>query len=604
VQPGRLPPDRPPAGIGRVRAAGVAPARPQAADRAGAGRRDGRSGRVRLAEVARGGMLNLAGSAVAAVSTVAVTVLVTRQFSKYVAGSFFTAISAFLIVQMLASLGAQTGLVYFIARFRSLGEEDRIPAVLRAALVPVVVASAALVITVLLLAGPMAHVLVSYKGSSSGGSAGGVDAIEVALRGLALLVPFAALENTLLGATRGYREMQPTVMIDRVGVSIAQLLAVLAAAGAGAAAFLAPLWALPYLPATVVAWLWLRRIRRDPPSRPGAALPDVPPELAALLALATPSGPALGTGPGRAVRSAHSRVAGLGRVARRRLTRATRRDFWRFTAPRAVGTVTSAIIQRVDIVLIAIMKGPAEAAVYTAATRFFVLGQFAGMAIARSSQPQLTELFTLRDHHGTNVIYQATTAWLILLSWPIYLLVMVYGRQILAMFGHSYEAGFSVMLVLSLAALVGTVMGQVDIVLITAGKSSWSMLNGLLVLVTNVGLDLWLIPQHGIFGAAIAWAVAITVSNIVPLAQLALVFKLHPFGRGSLIASVLTLVSFGAVPLVIRALLGDTWPSVAAGTLAGSILMLLGIAKFRRPLKLRGLPGVAALEARVQAHRS
>jgi O-antigen/teichoic acid export membrane protein len=558
------------------------------ADRAGASQRDGPGGPAGLAQVARGGTLNLAGAAVAAVTTVGVTVLVTRHFSKYVAGSFFTATSAFVIAEMIGTLGAHNGLVYFIARVRSLGEEDRIPALMRVALIPVIAVSAALVIAMVVFAAPLASVLLNaHKGSG-----GGVDVITVALRGLALLVPFGALENVYLGATRGYREMRPTVMIDRVGVSIAQLVAVLVAATAGSVALLAPLWALPYVPATFAAWLWLRRIRRDAPTRPGAALPDVPPELAALLALATPSAPA------RAAQAVRARGAEMGRVARKRLARATtRRDFWRFTTPRAVGTVTSTIINRVDIVIIAIMKGPVEAAVYTAATRFLVLGQFAGTAIARSSQPRLTELFTVHDRHGTNVVYQATTAWLILLTFPIYLLVLVYGSQALAVFGHSYRAGYPVMVVLCIAMLAGAVTGQVDIVLITSGKSTWSMLNGLLVLITNVGLDLWLIPRYGILGAAIAWGTAITVSNVVPLIQLAVVFRLQPISRGVVIATVLTVASFFIVSLVIRAALGSGWVSLGVATVAGCVLMGAGMLRFRVALKLQGvarLPGIRA----------
>ena len=580
-----------------MRAGGVTADRPAVADRAGASQREGRSGRVRLAEVARGGTLNLGGAAVAAVTNVGVTVLVTRHFSKYVAGSFFTATSAFLIVSMIGTLGAHNGLVYFIARLRSLGEEDRVPAVLRIALTPVVVLSAALVVPMLVFAGPLAHVLLNYHK----GSAGGVDIITVALRGLALLVPFAALESALLGASRGYRDMRPTVVIDRMGVTIAQLLVVLAAAGTGSVALLAPLWALPYLPAALVAWLWLRRIRRDAPSRPGAALPDVPPELAALLALATPLAPVPGTDSTGAARP--TRGAMLGRVARKRLARATRRDFWRFTTPRAVSTVTSTIIQRVDIVIIAIMKGPVEAAVYTAATRFLVLGQFAGTAIARSSQPRLTELFTVRDRHGTNVVYQATTAWLIILTFPIYLLVLVYGSQALVIFGHSYRAGYPVMVVLCIAMLAGALTGQVDIVLITAGKSSWSMLNGLLVLTTNVALDLWLIPRHGILGAAIAWATAITVSNVVPLIQLATVFRLQPISRGVVIAIVLTVASFFVVPLAIRAALGSGWVSLGAAIVAGYVLLGAGVLRFRVPLKLQGFARLPGLRARRSAKR-
>jgi O-antigen/teichoic acid export membrane protein len=597
VQPGRLPRDRLLAGIGRARPGGEMTERPGTADRSDASQPDGPGGPVRLAQVARGGTLNLVGAAVSALATVGVTIVVTRHFSKYVAGSFFTATSAFVIAEMIGTLGAHNGLVYFIARVRSLGEEDRIPAFMRVALIPVVAVSAALVIAMVVFATPLAHVLLNaHKGST-----GGVDVITVALRGLALLVPFGALENAYLGATRGYREMQPTVMIDRVGVSIAQLVAVALAAAAGSVALLAPLWALPYLPATFASWLWLRRIRRDAPTRrQGVALPDVPPELAALLALATP---APGSAPARAAQAVRTRGAEMSRVARNRLAKATRRDFWRFTTPRAVATVTSTIINRVDIVIIAIMKGPVEAALYTAATRFLVLGQFVGTAIARSSQPRLTELFTVRDRHGTNVVYQATTAWLVLTTWPIYLLVLVYGQSALAIFGHSYRAGYSVMVVLCFAMLIGAVTGQVDVVLITAGKSSWSMINGLLVLVTNVGLDLWLIPKHGILGAAVAWAVAITVSNVVPLIQLAVVFRLQPINRGVIIASVLTVVAFWVVALGIRAALGNGWVSMGAALVAGSVLTAAGSVRFRRALKLQGVARLPALRARLAGRR-
>jgi O-antigen/teichoic acid export membrane protein len=91
----------------------------------------------RLAEVARGGVLNLAGAGVAGLGTVALTVIVARSFSQAAAGAFFTAMSLFLIVEAVASLGAATGTTYFIARLRALGQPHRIPEVLRTAIRPV-----------------------------------------------------------------------------------------------------------------------------------------------------------------------------------------------------------------------------------------------------------------------------------------------------------------------------------------------------------------------------------------------------------------------------------------------------------------------------------
>jgi O-antigen/teichoic acid export membrane protein len=550
------------------------------------GQTAGGASRDRLADVARGGTLNLAGAVVAGVTTLVVTVIITRRFSKPVAGAFFTATSAFLIVEAIASLGADVGLTYFIARLRSLNEAVRIPAIRRAAIGPALVASLAATALLVLLADPLARLLLHGQVANVGVTPA---AVAEALRALAFMVPFAALLDVFLGASRGYRDMRPTVMVDRMGRSVAQLAGVMVAVAVGSAALLAPLWALPYVPAVVIAWLWLRRIGRNPASRRSDLL-DVPPELAALMALATPVPHASNT-------AARGRRAG-GRLTQRRLANANPRGFWIFTAPRAVASLMSIILQRLDIVLVAIMRGPAEAAVYTAATRFLVAGQFGGMALTRAAQPRVTELFAVGDLRGTNVVYRATTAWLILLTWPIYLLAVVFGPQVLGLFGHSYRAGATVMVILGLTMLLASACGQVDMMLITSGRSSWSLANGLLQVAVNVGLDLLLIPKYGITGAAIGWAAAITLGNLMPLAQLAAVTKLHPFGRGTLVAILLTTLSFGVIPIVARSVLGGGASVLAAAIAAGCALQATGLWWFRGSLRLRAMPGLSRLRTR------
>ena len=214
----------------------------------------------RLKDVARGSALNLIGALVAAVTTLVLTVVITREYSKPVAGAFFTAISLFLIVENAAGLGAWVGLVNFIARLRRLGHEDRVSTILRAAIIPVIVISLACTAGMLLFAEPLAHLLLSGHLGKDGAAPG---MVADALRALALALPFAALSDTLLGAARGYRAMKPTVVVDKIGRSTAQLIGITIAIAAGSVALLAPLWALPYVPAAALGWYWLRRVRRD-----------------------------------------------------------------------------------------------------------------------------------------------------------------------------------------------------------------------------------------------------------------------------------------------------------------------------------------------------
>jgi O-antigen/teichoic acid export membrane protein len=542
----------------------------------------GRDGSDSLAGVARGGALNLAGALVAAVTTLALTVVITRQFTKPVAGAFFTATSLFLILEAAAGLGAYVGLVNFIARLRRLGHETRIPAILRFAIIPVVTVSLVATAALILFAGPLARLLLSGHLGHAGASPG---IVANALRALALALPFAALSDTLLGATRGYRVMRPTVLVDRVGRASAQLIGVLIAISAGSIVLLAPLWALPYVPAAVIGWYWLRRIRRSQRPEPGAVAkaPDLPGVSRAAVSPGDPGVKAAGPRHRRTV----TMGAGVGN--------ATASGFWRFTGPRALATLAQITIQRIDIVLVAIIRGPAEAAIYTAATRFLVAGQFANAAVNQSAQPRFAELFAVDDRRGANVIYRATTAWLIVLTWPLYLLAVIYGPEVLSIFGHSYQAGHLVMIILGLTMLLATACGQVDMVLITTGRSSWSLANGLAALVINVGLDLLLIPRFGITGAAIGWAAAIIVTNLTPLAQLAISMRLNPFGRGSFLAAGLAVLSFAVIPLAVRAALGPSAAASAGAVLAGCVVQGAGLWWFRDTLRLAALPGVSRL---------
>ena len=512
------------------------------------------AGRAGLAEVARGGVLNLAGAAVSAVATLGITILVTRHFHQEIAGAFFAATSLFLIAEAVSGLGAFNGAVYFIARLRSLHAESRIPVILKAAVIPVAVCSVAAAVALVIFALPLARGLLGSQLSH------GTNPAEVAraLRVLAAALPFAALADTFLGASRGYRDMRPTVAVDRVGRSCLQAAGVLVAVLASSTALLAPLWALPYVPAGVAAWLWLRRIQRR---GAGRAVAESSATETSTAETSTAETPATSTP-----------------------VTATAGGFWRFTAPRALASVAQIVIQRLDIVLVAVMRGPAEAAVYTAATRFLVVGQLANAAISMAAQPQLTHLFAVRDRPGANAVYQATTAWLIVLTWPLYLLAMIYGPEVLAVFGHSYRAGSSVMLILGLAMLVATGCGQVDMVLITTGRSSWSLINGLLAVAVNVALDLALIPRYGIAGAAIGWAAAIAVTNLVPLVQVAIAARVHPFGPGSAVACLLSALSFGAIPVAVRATAGSGAATSGVAVAAGCAVMAAGLWRFRAVL--------------------
>src|SRR5215469_2890185 len=334
--------------------------------------RDVGAGTLGLAGVARGGAINLAGAVISAAGSVGLTVLVTRSFPRSAVGTFFVAMSLFLIAEAIINLGAYNGAIYFIARLRALNAERRIPAIIRATVVPVAVASVIGAAALVVFVHPITRLLLntSFSGHVSAG------ALATALRVLAVALPFAALTDTMLGASRGYHEMRPTVFVDRIGRSTLQLLGVAAAAAAGSSALLAPLWALPYLPVAIIATLWLRRIARRQQA-----------EIAVVRRSTVKAADQ--------VKAAHRPADHA--PADNRHGKPNARGFWKFTAPRSLASLAQIVVQRADIVLVGVLRGPIDAAIYTAATRFLVAGQLGNAAISMAAQPQLMRLFAVGD---------------------------------------------------------------------------------------------------------------------------------------------------------------------------------------------------------------
>lgn len=490
-----------------------------------------------LAKIARGAFFNLIGSIVSAVATFGFAVVVTRTTNSQVeAGIFFSLSSVFVIAVAVSRLGVPMGLVYFLARHRTTGDQHLIRALVRQAVLVVTAVAVVLGVVGLVSAGPLAD---AFLGTREHGAVGLV-------RVLSLCIAFAALTDVGVGATRGLGVMRPMVLIDRIARPVAQVLLalLLALAGVHSALGVGLAWVLPWVPASLALLLWTRQLRRSAEQRSGRAAEG-------------------GLEPGQF------------------------QAFWRFTAPRSASSIAQLALQRADIILIAALKGPREAAIYTAATRFLVFGQLLSNSIGQTIQPKLAQLMVKDDRAGARQVYQVATVWLVLSSWPIYLLSAVFAEQLLRIFGRGYRTGAAVIIVLSLVSLVATASGTVDVVLGMAGRASWTMINSFGALTVDLVLNALLIPRIGIIGAALAWAAAIAINNLAPLTQLAVSMRLHPFGRASATAFAVCALCFGAVPLLLRVALGNSLPVALLAAVLGTVGYLALVWRFRLLFELR-----------------
>jgi O-antigen/teichoic acid export membrane protein len=479
--------------------------------------------------VARGGMANLLGAIVSAAANFALVLVVARWENPYEAGVFFGVTSLFLMLETLLRLGGDIGCIYFFARWLALRRAERIRPALRAALVPVAALSGVVAVVMLVLAPHLAGIVGDDQHTSTG-----------LLRLLAVLLPVAATYDVVIGATRGLGAMRPTVVIEKVLRPSLQVLLVLLVLGIGWHGGAGVGWGLPYVGAAVAGWLGLRRLLRRVPA------PAAPPPR-------------------------------IGEAAR---------EFWHFTLPRAVAGAAQIVLQRLDIVLVAAMRGAVEAAVYTAATRFLVLGQFITQAIAAPVQPRLSAALAGHDTARAQAMYRLSTCWIVLISWPVFGIVAVFAPVYLQLFGHHYRSGGAVVVILAVSMMVAAGVGVVDAVVIMAGRTSWNLGTTVAAMVVNVGVDLALIPHFGIVGAAVGWCAAIVAANVVPLALIWRRLGLHPFGPSVVTACLLTGGCFVLLPIIGRLY---SLPAASIGLGVGILVFLAGAQRFDRRFELAAL---------------
>ncbi|MFZ0324410.1 MAG: polysaccharide biosynthesis C-terminal domain-containing protein [Actinomycetes bacterium] len=480
-----------------------------------------------IQKIARSGGLSMAGAAVSAVAGVLLVIVITRGLDKQQAGTIFTTTSLFLVAMAIVQLGADVGLVRWLPNLFATESEHNVTATLKAAFIPVLALSLVVGMGAIATAPLVADLFGSDYSS----------AISKQLMVLGAFLPIAAIYNLVLAATRAFRTMRPTVLVDSVGRYLTQLGLVFAvsALGLGSVAFVVA-WATPYPFALGAAGAWLMVLMR------------------------------------RSLRSAR---------ANGRPERAADPDmasqFWRYTTPRGVATIAQTLLKRSDIILVAALtKDPAQTALYAAATRFVVFGQLAVQALQLALAPQMSATLARGEKDMAQDVYRTTTAWAMVLAWPVYIASAVLAPWLLMIFSRSYSQAAPVVVILSLAMLVATACGSVDTVLLMAGRSWLSLLNTGIALVVNLGLNFVLIPKIGIVGAAISWAIAILIRNFLPLGMINKMLGMSPFGSGSAWVAVSAVACVGVVPTSLR-LLDAPFSAVLAAVLVGGIFYLAAI---------------------------
>ncbi|WP_456486924.1 flippase [Candidatus Alkanophaga liquidiphilum] len=458
---------------------------------------------LRLA--ARGTAIALVGALLFTAFDFVARVLIARNASQAEYGAFSISLALLNIFTIAACLGLHEGAPRFIAFSRGRGER-REGSIILASLQLTLTASVLCSLFFFLFAKPLAEALHSPP---------------AILRMFATAVPFAVMVEMLVAFFRGFDRVEERFYFRDFLMSMLKVSLVAAAAALGL------FW-------MVAAYL-----------------------LAIVLAALAFSAYAV-----RKLRVLVRERRGVWAGEREGRASSVKRELLRFSLPLLVASIAGIAILRADTLLLGYLRAAEDAGLYNAAHPLAQLLKIFLDSMAFIYVPIASQLLSKNRVQELRQYYIVLTKWVFLATFPPAMFVLLFPGAVLSLiFGSGYAAADVALRILVVGMLLHVLLGPNGATLIAIGGTRLYMLYTLVGVALNLALNVALIPEFGIVGAAVASTSAVCAINALVSAQILRTHHIHslaakfmkPAATSAVATSVLFLLfrNVGATPLTL-----------------------------------------------------
>ena len=184
------------------------------------------------------------------------------------------------------------------------------------------------------------------------------------------------------------------------------------------------------------------------------------------------------------------------------------------------------------IIMLGPMSGASAAGIFGITNTAAALIALPLMAINAPLAPTISSAFSDGNRAELQRLATKAARSALLLSLPLALIFVLFGKSLLWMFGEEFTAGYAALVILTVGQMVNAAMGSVGVLLQMTGHERDVALALTIALVLNFILNLVLIPIWGSSGAALGAAANIVLWNTVLLIQVRRRLAIRPTAVG------------------------------------------------------------------------
>lgn len=177
------------------------------------------------------------------------------------------------------------------------------------------------------------------------------------------------------------------------------------------------------------------------------------------------------------------------------------------------------LLVNADILMVGALMKPDDVAVYFATVKTLALVHFVYFAVKAGVAHRFAARIDDADKSALHDLARRTVTWTFWPSLVMACLLLLAGPLLLALFGGDFARGYPLMFILAAGIVLRAAIGPAESLLTMSGHQNACAVIFGAVLAINVALNALLIPVHGLYGAALATAIA-TIAETFALYQL------------------------------------------------------------------------------------
>jgi stage V sporulation protein B len=224
------------------------------------------------------------------------------------------------------------------------------------------------------------------------------------------------------------------------------------------------------------------------------------------------------------------------------------REIISYSWPISISSVLIILVGQIDYLILGVYHPAADVGVYRIYIQIVVLLKMIQGSIARIYKPVISELIPDENYSEILNIYQRLSRWILSLTTLGLLVIILYGTPVISLFfTAAYTSQPLALSILALGTFLNSLFGPEGMTLEAFGYTKLTLVNSLVMIIVNAGLDFILIPKYGIVGAAVGTSVSLAVGGLLGYLEIYFLNKMTPFTFQSfkiLLAGILTSIMF------------------------------------------------------------